>query len=197
MNTGKVIILVGGSSAGKTSLAKALQDQLDETYVLMGIDMFWLSLPPKQLDLDRVEPQYYSWKMEKRDDKDVFRVIPGPLLDELMNGRYYAIQAFLDRGFNVIADEVLWKPEWYAECRKALSNYDVTFVHVYCSDEEGARREAARGDRHAGWNRGSAYYSKLNCPSFDLEIDTTSNTPDECATKLKKALGADMLQSGV
>lgn len=193
MNKGKVIILVGGSSTGKTSLAKALQDQLQGTYVIMGIDMFWMALPPKELDLDRVDQQYYRWEMEKREGKDVFRVIPGPLLDELMIGRYYAIQAFLDRGFSVIADEVLWKQEWYDECKKALTAYDVTFVHVYCTDEEGARREIARGDRHVGWNRGSAYYSNLYCPSFDLEIDTTSNTPDECATKLKKELESSLV----
>jgi chloramphenicol 3-O phosphotransferase len=150
----------------------------------MGIDLFWLSLPPKQLDLDKVEPEYYRWEMESRDGKEQFRVVPGPILDELMYGRYYAIQPYLDRGFNIIADEVLWKKEWLEDCRRALEGYEVSFVHVYCDDQEGARRETARGDRHAGWNRGSAYYSKLYLDRCDAEIDTTHQSPSECAKTL-------------
>jgi chloramphenicol 3-O phosphotransferase len=188
MKKGKVIILVGGSSAGKTSLAKAVQDRLAGTWCLMGIDLFWLSLPPKQLDLGRVEPQYYRWETETREGKEYFRIVPGPILDELMYGRYYAIQAYLDRGFNIIADEVLWKKEWLQECRKALAGYDIVFVHVYCDDAEGERRETLRGDRHSGWNRGSAYYSKLNLDTYGAEIDTTNNSPDECAQKLVESL---------
>lgn len=189
MAKGKLIILVGGSSAGKTSLAKALQGEMPELYLLMGIDMFWLSLPPKQLNLDTVESDYYRWTMEEMDGKDLFRIVPGPILDELMIGRYPAMRAYLDRGFNIIADEVLWKKLWLDECIKALESYEVTFIRVYCSDEEGARREKVRGDRHAGWNRGSAYYSDLNC-IFDLEIDTTSDAPDVCAHRLAQQLSS-------
>lgn len=184
---GKIVILVGGSSAGKTSLGKALQAELKELYVLMGIDMFWFTLPPKQLDLDQVDPDYYSWHMEERDGKPLFVIKPGPILDRLMIARYPAIRAYLDAGFNVIADEVLWKREWLEECIKALDGYDVTFVKVFCSDEEGARREIARGDRHVGWNRGSAYYSDLDC-LYDAEIDTTSHSPAECAKLLATQL---------
>jgi chloramphenicol 3-O-phosphotransferase len=50
----------------------------------------------------------------------------------------------------------------------------------------GARPEKVRGDRHVGWNRGSAYYSQLYCPAFDFEIDTTMNSPEECAAKFRK-----------
>lgn len=58
---GKLIIINGGSSVGKTSLCHALQNLLPECYMLIGIDLFWLALPPKQLDLSQVEPQYYSY----------------------------------------------------------------------------------------------------------------------------------------
>ena len=56
---GRLIIVNGGSSVGKTSLCRALQDMLWERkrqlYCLLGIDAFWFSVPPKQLDLERVE----------------------------------------------------------------------------------------------------------------------------------------------
>jgi chloramphenicol 3-O phosphotransferase len=187
VNKGRIIILVGGSSAGKTSLGKALQGQFKELHLLMGIDMFWFTLPPKQCDLNTVDPEYFSWDMEKLGDKQMFRIKPGPVLDRLMIGRYYAIAAYLDRGFNIIADEVLWKKLWLDECLKALEGYEVYFVKVFCSDEEGSRREEARGDRHAGWNRGSAYYSDRDCKN-DLEIDTTDMPPAFCAAKVAAAI---------
>ena len=38
MPTGKLIILNGGSSAGKTSLGRAMQDLLPDCHMLFGID---------------------------------------------------------------------------------------------------------------------------------------------------------------
>ena len=37
---GQIIILNGTSSAGKTSIAKALQDALEDTYIETGLDRF-------------------------------------------------------------------------------------------------------------------------------------------------------------
>ncbi|REO54295.1 phosphotransferase-like protein, partial [Mycobacterium tuberculosis] len=54
MPEGKLILLNGGSSAGKTSLALAFQDLAAECWMHIGIDLFWFALPPEQLDLARV-----------------------------------------------------------------------------------------------------------------------------------------------
>jgi chloramphenicol 3-O phosphotransferase len=88
MNKGTLIILNGGSSAGKTTLGKALQDTMGECYLLLGIDAFWFTLPPRQLDLDRAEPDYYSWDVTIEDGLEYFKVTPGPILDRVMQGRY-------------------------------------------------------------------------------------------------------------
>lgn len=189
MTPGKLLLLNGGSSAGKTSLAVALQDLLPEPYLLLGIDIFWMSLPPRQLDLDAVEPEFYSWHLEARDGKKHFVIEPGPILDRLIYARYRATAAYLDAGLNVLADEVLWKREWLEDALRVFAPYQVTFIGVHVSDTEGARRERIRGDRHAGWNRGSARYAHRNaCGHYDLEIDTTKEAPEACAKKLKAAL---------
>src|SRR5438046_2141953 len=106
---GTLVILNGGSSAGKTSVGHALQDLMEEPYLLLGIDLVWLAIPPRQLDLDRVDPRYYTWRVTVEDGKEYFEIVPGPLLDRVMSGRYRAIRAYLDLGLNVLADEVLWK----------------------------------------------------------------------------------------
>ncbi|GAA1551717.1 hypothetical protein GCM10009789_01840 [Kribbella sancticallisti] len=43
--TPSVIFLNGPSSAGKTTLGKALQDTLDEPYLLMGLDTCFAMVP--------------------------------------------------------------------------------------------------------------------------------------------------------
>lgn len=194
---GKLVILNGGSSAGKTSLARALQDLFDEPYLLLGIDAFWFAIPPRQLDLDRVEPRYYTWRVHEENGKEYFEIVPGPILDQVMAGRYRAIRAYLDLGLNVIADEVLWKREWLEDAVRLLESYEVYLVGVHVSDTEGARREHDRGDRHEGWNRGSARAAHRHCPSYDLEIDTTQLSPAAAAEKIKHLLEGHQAPSAV
>ena len=47
MNKGKIICLNGVSSSGKSTIAKALQDKLNEPYYLMSEDTFTFMLPEK------------------------------------------------------------------------------------------------------------------------------------------------------
>ena len=127
MTKGKLIVLNGGSSAGKTSLGSALQDALlPETYLLLGIDVFWMALPPKELDLDRVAADYYSWHMETHQHKKHFVIEPGPILDRVMHARYLATAAYLECGLNIIADEVLWKRAWHV-----LPSYAPSFRSLF------------------------------------------------------------------
>ena len=157
MPRGKLVILNGGSSGGKTSLGRAMQDLLPECYMLLGIDAFWLALPPEQLNLSHAPPEYYSWRSETGPDGlDYFAIEPGPILDQAMYAHYRAIRAYLDAGLNVIADDVVWKREWLVDMVRLFEGYDVTFVGVRVSDADGARREIQRGDRHAVSNRGCA-----------------------------------------
>ena len=79
MANGKLVIINGGSSVGKTSLARALQDIMPECYMLLGIDIFWLALPPKQLNLSHVDPEFYTWSDQTESDgREYFQIQPGP-----------------------------------------------------------------------------------------------------------------------
>ena len=42
-----VIFLNGASSSGKTSIGKALQDILDQPYLLLGLDTMFQTVPPR------------------------------------------------------------------------------------------------------------------------------------------------------
>jgi chloramphenicol 3-O phosphotransferase len=44
---GRVLVLNGGSSAGKTTLGRKLQSSLDGTWLLLGVDLLLWMLPPE------------------------------------------------------------------------------------------------------------------------------------------------------
>ncbi|MHA7650586.1 phosphotransferase-like protein [Mycobacterium sp. ML4] len=181
---GKLIVLNGGSSAGKTSLAQGFQDVADECWMHLGIDVFWLALPPRQLDLARVHPEYYTWDSALEDDGlEYFTVHPGPMLDQAMRARHQAIRAYLDHGMNVIADDVIWTRDWLVDALRVFRGYQVWMVGVHVSDAEGARREQERGDRYPGWNRGSARAAHADA-EYDVELDTTATPVAVLARRL-------------
>lgn len=196
IGSSKIIILNGGSSAGKTSLAKALQQIMVPTYMLLGIDAFWLALPPQQLDLETVSPECFRWQYEHIGGKEYFRVIPGPLLDVAMKARFWAVRQYLERGLNVVADEVFWSFDWVLESAKAFAGFDVYLVGVYCDDDELDRREAVRGDRWSGWGRGSQHFAHQNM-KYDLIVDTTHSSSVESANVIKAAINDGLQPSAL
>ncbi|GGI81722.1 chloramphenicol phosphotransferase CPT family protein [Legionella impletisoli] len=194
MTKGQLVILNGGSSAGKTSTCAAFQDLAEKPYVRLGIDRFWSSIPPKQMQLDSVSPDYYTAKTYYQDNKPYFHVSPGPVLDQVMYASYDAIAAYLDLGINVISDQIFWKPEWLIRALDAFKPFKVYMIALYVSDEEGARRERARsvvgakdtsaGGRPDGWNRCSALVTHKDM-IYDLEVDNTTISIMETASRIK------------
>ena len=84
---------------------------------------------------------------------------------------------------NVIADDVIWKRDWLLDALRIFRGYQVWMVGVHVSDAEGARREQERGDRHPGWNRGSARAAHADA-EYDFEVDTTATPVAVLARRL-------------
>jgi chloramphenicol 3-O phosphotransferase len=184
MVKGRLIILNGASSAGKTSLAQAFQELAPECWMHLGIDTFWYAIPQSQLDMQRVRPEYHTWDVVVEDDGlEWFSLTPGPLLEKAMHARYLAIRVYLDEGINVIADDLIWTRDWLIDFLRIYQGYQVWLVGVHVSDEEGARREVQRGNRIAGASRGSARAAHAHL-EYDFDIDTTDGLMPELAREL-------------
>lgn len=174
MTKGKVIVLNGASSSGKSVIAEALQEVLDEPYLRVSIDDFVDMLPRRYVDGDSLSEA----------ELDELRA----LLQRLVTGFHRCIAALSSAGVNVIVDHVLQDPNWLRECVEGLAGHPVLFVGVRCPLEELERRERER-EREPGTAR--RQYEIVHAHGdYDLEIDTSVLDPMECAERIRGGLGS-------
>lgn len=148
MNKGRIILLNGVSSSGKSTLSKALVKKLPN-YFHYSID-----------DFDMV--------IERMEDRENQRLIPVPT----ENYFHRTIAMFSDSGINLVVDQILHNQETTRDCYETLKDYPVLFVGVDCPLEELERRELDRGDRTIGQAKGQLEYVHQQNEQYDVEVDT-------------------------
>jgi chloramphenicol 3-O phosphotransferase len=176
-----VIVLNGTSSAGKTSLAKALQRRWDGPLLAIGIDTVVFALPGRWLD-----PPGWHEVFRYTGSGDDLQIMPGPLGDRLVAGLHRSVAALAAEGFDVVVDHVLLSAAWVTDAAAALAGVPVLSVGVRCPLAEVVRREAARKDRTLGQAR--AQFERVHAyAGYDLEVDTSLADPDTCAVQVTAA----------
>jgi chloramphenicol 3-O phosphotransferase len=159
---GKVIVLNGPSSSGKTSIAKALQRALDDVYLHVSIDAFLHQLPDAVL----------------ADQTALARAFP-----RLFAGFNAANAALVHAGNNLIIDVVLQEPSWVSPCVKAFDGLEAIFVGVRCALDVLEDRERARGDRKLGLAR--YQHDRVHSHGvYDIEVDTATMPVTECVARI-------------
>lgn len=167
---GNIIILNGVSSSGKTTLARCLQDVLDEEYFWISVDVFF-SMAPQKLLVESMWLQTFS---------------------HIRKAMYTSITALSDSGVNVIIDDVmLSRFHRLEECVHRLKGYPVLLVRVDCPIEELRRRERERGDRLIG--QAESQLPELEPrDTYDVVVDTSEEAAEACAGRIKSALPGKM-----
>lgn len=143
----------GPSSAGKTTLALALQKQIDIPFIRFSFDLF---LDYGALQREQIRSGQFSWEQMR---PSVFR------------GLHQCLTALATAGNNVIFDHIIETKAWLYELVSLVSELDVFFVGLHCSLAELERREAQRGDRRPGEAR-QDFETVQNIPTYDLEINS-------------------------
>lgn len=178
-----VIFLNGASSAGKTSLGKALQNVLDEPYLLIGLDTCFGTVPTRWAS--RGSERYFGFaymELPPEDDHPVLGITYGAVGWRIMMGFHRAVAEIVRSGNSVVVDEMLLdervRDHWFT----VLAPFTPLLVGVYCSLAELERRESQRGNR-LGLARWSAQrvHSDIR---YDMIIDTTAKTPMRCAEEI-------------
>ncbi len=158
MGKGNIVFLIGGSSAGKTTLAHSLQDKFSEPYFYLSKDIFMCDMAPENRSRSAWPDKY---------------LVCSSLF-------FRTIRLFSDMAKNVVADSVRLDDAFIS----LLSDCPVIAVHVTChSVEELRRREIARGDRAIGQAERQLLEERSDAVC-DMTVDTFDFTADECADKV-------------
>ena len=177
-----LIFLNGPSSSGKTSLARQLQDRLDENFLYFGIDAFMEMMPARSNDVSssRVSEGFY-WKQVMLPNHE-----PGQLVVSGDYGRQVeaafrvAIQALLKTENRLIVDNVVDGNGEMTIFRELLSEFDCCYVGVFCSLEKLVARERARPDRVQG-SAAEQFYRTHQGIDYDIQVDTGTASIQSCA----------------
>jgi len=159
LTTGKIIIINGASSSGKTTLALAAQKEFDVPFLRFSFDLF---LDNKALPLDQIRSGTFSWDAIR---PSVFR------------GLHQCLPALTNAGNNLIFDHIIESKFWLEDLLHAVSGLDVFFVGLHCSLPELERREAERGNRHSGEARADLE-TVHSITSYDLELNSENASED-------------------
>lgn len=156
-----VFVVHGASSAGKTTIAKALQTALGNQCVYLGIDALWSSLPP---------------------GLSVGAKVFGDLTEVL-----FAQAAQWSRlGYDVVVDTVFEDRSNVAACARHGGGHATYLIAVMCSVEILEQRESARGDRRPGMARDQASRVHTHV-AHDVAVDSSELPPNACVAAILEA----------
>lgn len=186
------IVLNGPSSAGKSSLGAALQLAWDGPLLVTGIDSFLGGFPERLFSLPNEDGS-------PGPATSGVHVVPGrgpapswiPSLGAdgllLMRAAHRAWRSVAETGLDQVVDHVILDDATRDDALEVLNGPDVLWVGVYCDVDELVRRETARADRFPGFASGT-WAQVHDGMTYDLVVDTTTQTPEACAEQVLAAL---------
>ncbi len=169
----QVIVLNGGSSSGKSSLARQLQGVLPGAWLTLGVDTFLDALPPALQTSEAGITFAPDGQIET-----------GETFQRLDVAWSRGVAEMVRSGAQVILDEVFLSGAASQErWRRALQGLNVVWVGVRCDAETAERRERERPDRVPGMARLQAELVHLGV-QYDLEIHTAQASTAASAERI-------------
>jgi chloramphenicol 3-O phosphotransferase len=168
--TTQVIILNGGSSSGKSGIARCLQAVLPDPWLAFGTDTLTEAMP--------ASTQASAAGIQIAPDGEVS---VGPEFRALEAAWIEGIAAMARAGARIIVDEVfLGRATSQQRWTAALEGLQVLWVGVRCESAVAAGREIARGDRVPGMAASQAETVHQGV-AYDMQVDTTHTEALPCA----------------
>lgn len=173
----QVIVLNGGSSSGKTGIARCLQAILPEPWLHIGIDDLLDALPPSLTSADSGITFGHHGEISLGDE---FRALQAAWID--------GVAAMARSGARIIFDDVfLGGAASQERVRSHMEGLGVLWVGVRCDSEIAEGREIARGDRAIGMAARQAELAHQGVV-YDIEVDTSHAESLDCARAIAAQL---------
>ena len=193
---GQIVILNGAPRSGKTSIARTMQERLDGIWIKLGVDAYQQMVP------ERLRPSIGLRPGGERPDLE-------PHLPLLFTALYESVAAHSRLGLNVVVDighhDAFSKPlHILPDCARRLVGFPVLLVGVHCPlaiiMQRRATPEASREAMYLQSGAGGdvpapaiAWQREVHLPGlYDLELDTSLLSPEECADEIGLALQQEL-----
>ena len=181
-----VILLNGVGSAGKSSIARALQGRVQTPLLHVQMDVFLDMLPAALQE----HPSTFTYAQIVRDGFYEVEIAEGAVGKQLLQGMRCAVKAMAETGCSLVVDDVLIgaSDPGFDDYRRLLVPFSFRTVGVFASLETLERREKERGDRLQGLARWQ-YTRVHNDISYDLVVNSDNFSPPEIADQIIQAFG--------
>lgn len=194
MASGTIIFLNGTSSAGKTTLAHALQERLEEPFQHVALDQFRDGLPAKFRGLNAPagttgERGLNVVPVRQANNNSFTEVRFGEDGQKLLRGMRRSILSLAREGLNIIIDDIILDRSFLDDYLEVMADEQLYFVGVRCPLEVIEQREAERIGRFPGTAE-SHFKSCHAHDTYDVEVDTSAATPEACAELIVKRIAA-------
>lgn len=178
-----VILLDGVGSVGKSSTARAIQTLAREPMLHVAMDGFLEMLPARMFG----HPDGYIFEALQSDGQPAIAIHSGPVMERLLDGMRHAVAALAQQGNSLIVDDVMFSGGEAQAYRDLVSPHaDLHLVGLHAPLAVLEQRERDRGDREIGLARWQ--FDRVHQEmAYDLEIDTSQNTPSEVAAEICRA----------
>jgi chloramphenicol 3-O phosphotransferase len=188
---GQIVILNGVPRAGKSSIVKVIQETFEGApWMNLGVDTFARAVTP-----ERYQPGIGLRPGEHGHPAEPFVAV-------FYAAMYDSIAAHGRLGLNVVADvghHGSYSPRILVDCARRLAGLPVLFVGVRCPIEVIMER---RNADPAGYASGTPevpfpppvlrWQEEAHVPGiYDLEVDTSPLSPEECAAAVRRRLDED------
>ena len=192
---GQIVILNGAPRAGKSSIVAAIQNSFDGPWMNLGVDVF----------VREVTPGRYRPGMGLRPGEEGHAV--APLVPVFYAAMYDSIAAHSRAGLNVVVDVGHYDGTILADSARRLAGLPVLFVGVRCPlAVVMERRNAGQVGRESEYAIGSEtepvpapvlrWQNAVHVPGiYDLEVDTSRLSPEECAAAIRRRLDSGVAGS--
>jgi chloramphenicol 3-O phosphotransferase len=162
---GKIILIHGASSAGKSTLARGVQREIDLPLLHYSFDLF---IDGRILPMERIRNGDFSWQA---------------IRPSVIDGLHQTWRALAQSGNNLIIDHIVETEAEMSKLVRLLSDMDVFFVGLHCSLAELERREIQRGNRRQGEAR-TDFQNVHNFTTYDLALNSEQNSVEDNVNRL-------------
>jgi len=188
---GKIIFLNGTSSAGKTTLAHALQEVLPEPWLHVALDQYRDGMPARFRGLNSPPETEGALGLNvipvTDSDTPHTDIRFGDYGQQVLRGMRRNIRGLVEQGLNVIIDDIILEPAFLEDYLSVFEDLTVLFVAVRCPRTVINARESQRPGRFPGTAIGH-FESCHAHGTYDIEVDTGTTKSAICAEQIAEAL---------